>query len=238
MKVAGTIGFLASMGYVQTEFMESWMGMVQFNERFLCDEQYEPYYLRAKGSMHSTMRNWLVENFLGDWLLQVDADHVFEADSAYRLIRHMEEYEAPVITGMYFRKKYPFHPEAHIYHKETGRFSPCTAWDDDVVRVDAAGAGFLAVRRDVFDQIAVDLGEQPFSIMGNYSEDFSFFMRLRKLGIPTLLDTTVQIGHLRSEIIDISNFDNSEIFPGRVEDLADIEILQQDNENNEEFSLN
>ena len=82
MRTIGTISFLASMGYVPTEFMESWYQMVQFNEQFMTSETGEIYYLRAKGSMHSTMRNWLAENFMGDWLIQVDADHVFEADSA------------------------------------------------------------------------------------------------------------------------------------------------------------
>jgi hypothetical protein len=228
MKVAGTISFLASMGYLQTEFMEAWAQMVQFNERYLCTENMEVYYLKSKGSMHSTMRNWLAENFLGDWLLQVDADHVFEADAAYRLIRHMEEYNAPAISGMYFRKKAPFVPEAHILDKKTQMMSACTAWDQDVVRVDGTGAGFLAVRRDVFEQIRVDLGEQPFSVSGSYSEDFSFCMRLRKLGIPLLLDTTVQIGHLGVRIYDIEDFTGTGTYPGRVDDISKIKTLQQD----------
>ena len=233
MRTIGTVSFLASMGYVPTEFMESWYQMVQFNEQFMTSETGEIYYLRAKGSMHSTMRNWLAENFMGDWLIQVDADHVFEADSAYRLIRHMLEYDAPVISGLYFRKKYPFLPEAHIFHKKTKMMAPCTAWDQDVIKVDAVGAGFLAVRRDVFDQIKIDLGEQPFSLKGNYSEDFSFGVRCRALGIPTLLDTTIQVGHLMSQIIDADNFMETGIHPGRVDDITEVEVYKQDEEDDD-----
>jgi hypothetical protein len=102
-----------------------------------------------------------------------------------------------------------------------------------VIKVDAVGAGFLAVRRDVFDQIKIDLGEQPFSLKGNYSEDFSFGVRCRALGIPTLLDTTIQVGHLMSQIIDADNFMETGIHPGRVDDITEVEVYKQDEEDDD-----
>jgi hypothetical protein len=78
-----------------------------------------------------------------------------------------------------------------------------------LIRVHCAGAGCLLVRRCVFDRIRAELHEDPFAEADPYSEDFSFFNRLRALDIKVYVAPQIRSDHLLIKPVTDEMFDRS-----------------------------
>jgi GT2 family glycosyltransferase len=66
----------------------------------------------------------------------------------------------------------------------------------DLIEAGCSGAGSLLVRRRVFNRIRTELKENPFDILPPWSEDFSFFRRLHKIGIKMHCCPAIESYHL------------------------------------------
>lgn len=196
----GTIAHLMLGLRGAEEFHWSWAQMVQYNAEYLCGPTEMVVYQRAMVSDHAFARNALVAGMKGDWLLMLDTDHEFDPDLAARMLRTMDQHQIDVLTGLYV---YGGHPHAPVLyaHNSDGAMSVIVEWDPavDLFQVGAAGAGCLLVRRSVFDRIRVELDEQPFTHRGLYSEDHSFFDRLRDLKIPAFCCPRIESAHVRTK---------------------------------------
>jgi hypothetical protein len=156
-------------------------------------------------------RNSLVSHFLAtdsEYLLMVDSDMVFREDCVDRLVEH----ELPIVNGMYMQPN----PDSSLYpcmyrhtvgtDRDQGMFT--TVGGDfprgELIRVDAVGAGFMMVRRDVFEAIAAKIAnpaapwfqeeQRGPALCG---EDFVFCMRAAECGYDILVDTSVSAGHVK-----------------------------------------
>jgi hypothetical protein len=153
------------------------------------------------------VRNEMIERFLAtesQWLFFMDDDMVVGAE----WLDIMTGYDVPLISGFCTRKSYPFLPTCSMldhYNKETGNyhynsitsFMPRTG----VYDVDAVGAGFLCIRRDVLEEI----GSNWFEFLGG-GEDFSFCRKVAANGHKIFVDTHCVVGHIRDEITTIDDF--------------------------------
>lgn len=168
-------------------------------------------------------RNDLVRAFLNtdqEWLLMIDSDMVFPADTIDRLLEHADVENVPVLGALCFGQAKP----------EGGVPSPIAvptlyAWmrdetsndlnmmrmndypDDTLIRVDATGAAFLLVHREVFKHVRTPEYE-PFpwfsegAVNGRYvGEDISFFLRLRDK-VPVHVHTGVKISHQKTWLVN------------------------------------
>jgi len=206
----GTIGVMGGVHSVPSEFCESLARMVAYNYEYLLQPQ-EIIHLPPKPpvSYHAHARNMMAASFLGDWLFMIDSDHQFEPDLLARMLALFNMANLDVLTGLYQLKAPPYLPCIYQWNEDTQGFLFVAGWDKGatLIPVDCAGAGCLMVRRRVFDRIRNDLGENPFDVMSPWSEDFSFFVRLKKLGIKSFCAPQIESNHLISKAITIADYD-------------------------------
>jgi len=199
-KAVGTVAYLGGLPAVLEQFCWSWGQMIAYNAEWIQPGQYI-HYERSAYSDHAPARNALATRFLGDWLIQLDTDHIFEPDLAARLLWTADKYQVDVLSGVYQMKQPPHVPVLFEWTgpEESPGLQPLAAWPGGVkvLQIGSAGGGCLFVRRSVFDRIANELQEEPFDKIFPYSEDHSFFLRLRRLEIPAYAALNIHCHHLR-----------------------------------------
>lgn len=196
----GSMSYIGGVMSLPEPFCWSWGQMIQFNNEHLCGPGEYVHLERSRTSDRSWARNELASKFLGDWLLQVDIDHVFEPDLCARLVGLLESYDLDVLTGVYYSKTPPHAPLLHTYDENQAAWRIIAEWPETAkfIEIGRTGAGCLLVRRRVFDRIREELHENPFDVYPGYwrSEDFSFFKRLEKLAIKAYAAAKVEARHL------------------------------------------
>jgi hypothetical protein len=199
-KAIGTVAYLGGLPAVLEQFCWSWGQMAAFNAEW-CDEGVHIHLERSAFSDHAPARNALVSRFVGDWLVQLDTDHVFEPDIVARMVMIANKHDLDVVSGLYQMKQPPHVPVLFqwVGPEDAPGLQPMAVWPDNVkvVQIGSAGGGCLFVRRRVFDRIATELNEQPFDKIFPYSEDHSFFLRLKRLNIEAYAALNVHCHHLR-----------------------------------------
>lgn len=195
--VLGTVGFVATTPFLTERFSFSYAQMVGFNTKYL-EREKVVYYEREQISWIPRGRNNLVNKLRGDWLLMLDADLEFEPDLLYQLLRIMNKYEAPVVSGLYVYKKKPFFPVCYSFNAKRKTYEVVAKWDGnpEIFQADAVGAGCLLVKKFVFDLVREKLKEEPFDVIAQMGEDFSFFDRLRRIGVGVYLAPQIRLTHL------------------------------------------
>ncbi len=181
---------------VSTKFVDSLAEMLIYSQATLCNSGEFIYYDKGAYSWFEA-RNNIVENMKGDWLLQLDTDHMFAPDLLSRLLLLARRHDAQVLSGIYTYKHPPHAPVAGMWTPE-GKVAPLVSWPEDteVLQVGVIPGGNLLVHRDVFTRIAKELGQRPFDILPGLSEDYSFCKRCQQLNIPVYLAPNVECHHL------------------------------------------
>lgn len=212
-KYIGTIAYMGGVMTVPERFCWSWSQMVQFNRDYLCDPGEDVLYVRSTISYHSAARNFLVDRMRGDWLLMLDTDHSFEPDLAVRMVNLMEKHQVDVLTGFYQFKGPPYSPVLFLTNEKGDGFNALGDWDPsvEILEVGSAGAGCLMVRRKVFERIKSELRCGPFDVTHPFSEDHSFFARLRELGIKAYCALNVRSCHLDFREVDLRDYDRDSL---------------------------
>jgi len=119
-------------------------------------------------------------------VLFVDSDMVLPTDGLDRLLAHNK----PSVGGLYFGKLPPFLPVAFMLDP----FKRLQAYADNALsRVDGLGMGFTLVQTDVFRQMRAHFKDDLWFRAGEgLGEDVWFYMRLKKMGLETYLDTSIK----------------------------------------------
>ena len=207
-RTLGTIGLMGGIHSNHVEFTWSLAQMLQYTNEYVCAPGEIVHLVKADLSFHAAARNQMVKEMLGDWLLQLDMDHAFAPDFLARMLYVMNTYELDVLTGMYHYRLAPFGPEVYYWSDKHAGFKQIADWDKKatIFRIDSAGGGCLLVRRSVYDRIYKELKEEPFSITPPFSEDHSFFVRLKKLGIKSFCAPKIQYAHLMTKPITSEDY--------------------------------
>lgn len=203
----GTIAVMGGVSHVPSPFAKSLADMVQFNTEYVCGPDEFILLDWITTSEHERARNRAVDRMMGDWLFQLDTDHQFSPDLLSRLLTVKDGFNLDVVAPLYFKKEIPFLPVAAMWDEgrgcfrvaldeETGRLP----WgkEDRVWPVDVTGGGGLLVGRDVFEKVKSHYpGQAPFDRVPPWSEDYSFFMKCKDVGVQPYLVPNVQYYHLR-----------------------------------------
>lgn len=225
-KALGTVAYMGGLPALLERFCWSWGQMIQFNSEYFQSDGKYVHYMKSAISDHAPARNNLVAKFLGDWLVMFDTDHEFEPDIVSRLVRLADAYDVDVLSGVYQMKTAPHVPVLFQWVKlsessdELG-LQPMIKWQDgaQLVQIGSAGGGCLFVRRSVFDRMAIEWPQEAaFDKIAPFSEDHSFFIRCRKLGIKAYAAMNVQCNHLRIVPVTLDDLHAeelqlSELFP-------------------------
>lgn len=204
------IGTIARMwaDTTSTRFSDSFLQMFYFTHLKVCKGGEFIHFDKGCASWHILGRNTLAQNFLGDWLFQSDTDHQFAPDMLYRLLKLREKYGAKVISAAYQYKNPPHSPVMGVWD-ENDKLNPIFAFPRgegfDAYTVGAVGGGGLLIDREVFQKIA-ETGEQPFDCIGGLSEDYSFCLRCKRLGIPVYVAPQVETHHLVLSALSLDDY--------------------------------
>jgi hypothetical protein len=139
-----------------------------------------------------------LDQYDGDYLVFLDADMRHPGDVVHRLVSH----GAPIVTGRYQMRRPPFHTVAMRKTGDGPRDYKAIEEQAGVVPIDAAGAGVLAIRRDVLERMRALHGDEWFAYsMGpnglkSVSEDMHFFERARAMGIQAVCDLSIKCSHV------------------------------------------
>ena len=167
--------------------------------------------LNIRGFLIEEARNALTEQALeaephATHLLWIDDDMAFPVHALKRLLEH----DVPIVGGLCFNRRPPYHPivirrfadeEARDEEGEP-RYGFCYHYPPDTLfEVDRIGAGFLLVKREVFEKMDK---RDWWNKTGGLSEDFSFSHRAKALGYKLLVDTGLKIGHVGEVMVDES----------------------------------
>lgn len=172
-------------------------------------------------------RNKIVRGFLdstrGEWLLFIDTDMGFAADTLDRLVASADPAKRPVMGGLCFAgvrdkagsaatplyaERFKVVPTVYEY-VDTGDeigFRPIPDYPrDQVTEVAGTGAACLLIHRSALDKVRANHGDawfdpmtHPTALKGQprtFSEDLSFCVRLAACGIPVHVDTAVKTTH-------------------------------------------
>ena len=136
-----------------------------------------------------------------EWCFMLDSDVIPPHDAVLRLLAHRK----PLISGIYHRRS----PPVGIPVMQRGGRWVTEFLANAVIEVDVVGAGCLLIHRSILERLPESrpghhwfdwrVNLQGRGIYENYkctSEDFAFCYRVKEiLGIPTLVDTSIQCRH-------------------------------------------
>ena len=161
-------------------------------------------------------RNLLVEDFLatdGQWLLMVDTDMVFTHTAVEDLMRN----DARVVGGLCFGVNKEFGQFPSMYQNQDGLPVVMLDYPQGSVEVDATGAAFLLTHRTVFENHRRNhihtwfhrreippTNNHPGGILG---EDLSWCWWLRENDVKIIVDTTVEIGHMKLSTVGTRSYE-------------------------------
>lgn len=163
---------------------------------------------------------WYAET-ASDVLLFVDDDISFEPEDAEKLVAACRERRA-IVCGAY-----PVGDASKVAIRGFDGRRIDWSYTGGLIEIEYGSTGMMAIHRDVMHAL-VTSGRYPLchadteyaywpvfacvvapmgKTYGELSEDWSFCLRARHHGVPTLLDPTVRVGHVKEQIVTVDNMD-------------------------------
>jgi len=204
---------------VSHSFMESMRGMLEHDLNGTGRVARKPLNLRCAAGLIAHTRNYAVRLFLDktdhEWLLFIDTDMGFAADSVDRLLDAADPVTHPIVGALCFAYMETEYDGMGGWRRsvvptmyrignvvDSGRVSFCYYGeypDDTVVPVAATGGAFLLIHRGVLEKLRADtdrwfdmLYDDDGDIVG---EDIAFCARAQASGIPVHVHTGVKTSH-------------------------------------------
>ena len=173
--------------------------------------------IRSQGNQIARQRDRLINHWYdsnkADWLLWVDSDVVISPETFRLLWNNKDRLARPMITGVYFTSDNPEEPlmiplpTLFMFEddKETDRLISKRIHplpDNKLIKVDAAGMGFILMHRDVVSRVREKMGDvRLFAELGKadsfLGEDIYFFALCHQLGIPLWCHTGALAPHMK-----------------------------------------
>lgn len=157
------------------------------------------------GSLIYEARNRLAKkaiNMGADYTMWFDSDMIFEPDTMLKLLEH----DAPIVSGLYFRRNPPFTPvifdKCDVKNRE---------WSDlplpkETAKCGGIGFGCVLIKTQVLFDVACKFATW-FEPINGFGEDLAFSCRARECGYDILIDPDVKCGHVGHVVITESFYD-------------------------------
>ena len=183
------IGLPLSWDYVPFEYMASILPQF-YREGML--------FIRSVRGRVDEMRNQIVSTALANGCTHViftDADHRLHPKTFETLVRR----DLPIVGALCYMRCPPYEPI--MFRGEPGAYEVITEWseEEELVEVDATGAGCLLVKAEVFTSMKppwFEFTANPKPGFPMVGEDVTFCWKARNLGYKVFVDVTVPNVHL------------------------------------------
>lgn len=159
-------------------------------------------FIHADNGPIDTLRNDIVEKALAigaTSLIMMDVDMVYDPKTIKRLLSH----NLPIVGALCFRRYPPF--DSIMLRLKDGGYQSVDEWEEDeLVEVDATGAGCLMFDMAVFRKMPYpwfrfQKNPDTGAVIG---EDIGFCQDLKAAGYNIFVDTSVPSGHLTTMIVN------------------------------------
>lgn len=128
-----------------------------------------------------------------DYVLWIDSDMVFPANSLERLLAHDED----MVTGLYFMRRGNHAPVIYSEVTEDGRVVNYSKYPQNaLIEVAGCGFGMVLMKTDVIRRVVQESSGYTFQPIPKLGEDLSFCLRFRNAGGRIWCDTTLKLGHM------------------------------------------
>ena len=179
--------------------------------------------IRVQGNQIGRQRQVLFDHWADklktDWLLWVDSDIVLNLESMKKLWQAADKINRPVVSGVYFISK---ENEGSLMRPYPVLFNDISEFqvqyvhplpDNEVVKVDNAGFGFVLMHKSIVPKIReANPGKGLFMETGDgeddhfIGEDIVFFRRMKKAGIPLHAHTGALVKHIKRFSLDFDYY--------------------------------
>lgn len=141
-------------------------------------------------------RNAVVRQTLksdAEWLLFVDDDNIFPADTVMKLLVH----DKPIVGSLYIHKQYPWIPHVYRYEPTNNgsvmfkNIALAHLPQNTLLEVDGVATSGMLIKREVLEK----LGDRAFRI-DELGDDLGFCHRAKQAGFPIYLDTSSILQHV------------------------------------------
>lgn len=217
-------------GLVHGAFMESVLDLLVYDTAFHRRIVSGGGRLAAQsGANLSAPRNGLIKRFLeygeADWLWMVDSDMTFQPDTLERLLEFADEERAPIVGGLCFGFNEKGDIQPTLFGLVGDEMSPTVIryWEwppNSMWQVAATGGACLLMHKSALikmrDHVMPD-GSTGFNkafpwfqegVHNNepVSEDIMFCWRASLIGIPVHVNTGVQLGHVKDQLLTMEAY--------------------------------
>ena len=163
------------------------------------------------GSLVYESRNKLAKYALtikADYILWLDSDIIPPQDLIDRMLVHMEN-GLEIVSGLYFRRQYPFTPVLFKSYEEQERV---IKWDEytkadfpkePVFEIAGCGFGCVMMNTELLFDLALHF-QDFFTPLKASGEDISFCYRAGELGHKIYCDQTIECTHIGYQEVDSS----------------------------------
>jgi len=142
-------------------------------------------------------RNKILLDCKDDYLLFIDTDLAFPADSLTKLLAQDKD----IIGGLYYSRKAPHLPLA--FKLKDGKYHNIMEIPDEPFQCDSVATGFMLIKKKVIEKFREQLKlkmENPFDFIRRdkdfeLGEDMSFCKRAKDLGFEIWCDPTIKLLH-------------------------------------------
>ena len=182
---------------------------VQFFTSFACMEKPEQYILLVPQFPHgpwtgslADARNSLVQQALDEGcshLLMLDTDQIYPNDTLKKLLSHGKD-----ICGVRVHRRWmPFDPI--FLRGDIGKYQSVSddeMYSGNLIQVDATGTGCLLFDMGVFLKVNQPWFEFTMKDEKPVGEDIFFCSKARKEGVNIFIDTSIEVGHLTTMVVN------------------------------------
>jgi hypothetical protein len=166
------------------------------------------------GRQRQVLFDYWADQIKSDWLLWIDSDIVVNMEVVAKLWDAADKIGKPVVSGTYFISKENEGTLAKPYPAlfyDVDEFSiqhvhPLP--DNEVIKVDSAGFGFVLMHKSVIPKMREKFPEQSMfgeiENVGNkyVGEDIVFFRKMKEAGIPLHAHTGALVQHIKRFSLD------------------------------------
>jgi len=145
------------------------------------------------------------------YVLFLDTDNVVKNNTFDSLMKTMKEYDADLVTGLYFEKARPYFPVLRTWNKEWGFRKLDDFKLGDVIPIGGCGMGCALINMRVFEKLKypwfqfIYEYDEKANRTTQLSEDLSFSREMNKAGFRMYCDTKVAAPHLGG-LVDTPEF--------------------------------
>lgn len=209
------------------------------------------YFLPLQTTNIAHGRNQIVRTFLdettADWLWFIDTDQTFDPDVLDRLVDAADPTDRPILGALVFSYSRGDAQEIvptlwTIRDGHLARITQIPAGDQ--LTLAATGTGCVLIHRSVLEAVRdfpvpgqthtfgdtawpwfqysdwINADGQP-DVMG---EDLTFFLRATAAGFPTVVDTRIEVGHVKRRDIGRADYDTQPVALGALPNFAIIPV--------------